>query len=229
MSVHPRRAFGASTSSGRRRRTGETGSVATAWRRGLAVCSLLSLCIANAATPRGDAAERERISAERAVVETRFAEERLACERNFVVTSCVDAARKRERDGLARLRRQEALLDEAQRRQRAAERIAAIRTKVSAEEDRRREQAAQPRRERPLLPQPPSAGPAPAGRAASAPAPRSATANAQREARNRARFDARQREAREHRDAAQRRTAQRVKQGHAPAAPLPVPGAASAP
>jgi colicin import membrane protein len=185
--------------------------------------------LVHAAAPIGDAAERERIAAERAVAETRFVEERLACQRNFVVTSCVDAARKRERDVLTGLRRQEALLDEAQRRQRAAERMAAIRAKVSAEDERRREQAAQPRRERPLLPQPPAAGPMPTARAASAPSARGTAASAEREARSRARFDARQREAREHREAAQRRSAQRMKQGHAPAAPLPAPGAASAP
>lgn len=194
------------------------------------MCALLGFCLAHAATPRGDAAERERIAAERAVVETRFAEERLACQRNFVVTSCVDAARKRERDGLAGLRRQEALLDEAQRRQRAAERLAAIRAKVSAEDDRRRVQGAQPRRERPLpLPRPPAAGSVAPSRAASAPAERATTATADREARSRARFDARQREARAHREAAQRRSEQRAKQGRAPAAPLPIAGAASAP
>jgi len=233
MRAHPRSAFGASPSSGCRRRTGEAGSVAIAWRWALVACSLLTLPVAHAATPRGDAAERERIAAERAVVETRFAEERLACQRNFVVTSCVDAARKRERDGLASLRRQEALLDEAQRRQRAADRMAAIRAKLSAEDDRRRSPGAQPRRERPLLlPQPPSAGPVAPARAASAPAARAAAtaaANADREARSRARFDARQREARAHREAAQRRSDQRAKQGRAPAAALPVPDAASAP
>ncbi len=190
---------------------------------------------ARAAGAATDAAERERIAAERAVAETRFAEERLACERNFVVTSCVDAARKRERDTLADLRRQEALLDEAQRRQRAAERMAAIRAKVSAEDERRRQQALQPPRARPLqLPRSPAAGPAgaasmPSERAASAPPARVKGADAEHEARSRARFDARQRDAREHRAAAQRRAAQRASQGHVAAAPLPVPAAASAP
>jgi colicin import membrane protein len=186
-----------------------------------------------AATPAPDAAERERIAGERAVVETRYAEERLACQQNFVVTSCVEDARRREREALGGLRRQEALLDEAQRRQRAAERMAAIRAKVSAEEERQRDMAANPRRVRPLQPMAPSAGPAAPARAASAPAPQTATAPAagereSRETRSRARFEARQREAREHREAAQRRSVQRAKQGRQ-ASTLPPPAAASAP
>lgn len=203
-------------------------------RRLFAACLLVVFAVpsanrAGAAQPAGDAAERERIASERAVVETRFAEERLACQRNFAVTSCVDAARRRERDALGSLRRQESLLDEAQRRQRAADRMAAIRAKVSAEEDRQREQAANPRRQRPLEMMAPSAGPA---RAASAPSPKAAPTVAEREAResrSRSRFEARQREAREHREAAQRRSVQRAKQGRQASSALPAPGAASAP
>ena len=98
-------------------------------RNALGAACLLLGC-GTAASAGSDAAERERIANERAVIETRYAEERLACQKNFVVTSCVDAARRREREELGRLRREEALLDEAQRRQRAADRRAAIQAKV---------------------------------------------------------------------------------------------------
>ena len=42
--------------------------------------------------------ERERIAAERAAANARFSERERLCEERFVVTSCVDAAR-RERQG----------------------------------------------------------------------------------------------------------------------------------
>lgn len=238
---HPRSACGAFPSRGRRRRTGRAGSVATAGWRGFAFwlvgCTLAvfwaSRC--DAARPVGDAAERERIAGERALIETRYAEERLACQQNFVVTACVDDARRREREAIGNLRRQEALLDETQRRQRAALRMAAIRAKVSAEEERQRETAANPRRVRPLPPMAPSAGRAAAVPAipasapvAKLPAPTVAGEREGRESRSRARFEARQREAREHREAAQRRSVQRARQGRQAAA-LPPPPAASAP
>ena len=186
---------------------------------------------AAAAQPGGDAVERERIAAERAAVETRFAEERLACQQNFVVTSCVDEVRRRERETLGSLRRQEAVLDETQRRQRAAERLAAIRAKVSAEEDRQRDSAAAPRRDRPLQTVAPRAGPV--ARAASAPnaavtAGATAAERESRESRSRMRFEERQREAREHREATQRRSVQRTRQDRQ-VAPLPPPAAASTP
>ena len=205
-------------------------------RSAVALCAVTAALVwgdrAAAAAPAGEAVERERIASERAVVETRFAEERLACQQNFVVTSCVDAARRREREALGNLRRQEAILDESQRRQRAAERVASIRAKVSAEEARQREQAAQPRRESPLQMKAPSAGPV--SRAASAPAPQVAPVPAAaerevRENRSKARFEARQRDAREHREAAQRRSAQRSKPGQRTGTPLPAPSGASAP
>ena len=195
----------------------------------------LGIGLAPAAEPTGDAAERERISTERAAVETRFAEQRLACQQNFVVTSCVDEVRRREREALGSLRRQESLLDETQRRQRAAERAAAIRVKISAEEDRQRAPA--PQGDLPLQTVAPRVGPA--ARAASEPKPaatpgptaaqrESRGSRELRESRGRARFEARQSEAREHREAAQRRSVERARQDR-PAAPLPSVAPASSP
>ena len=59
---------------------------------------------------------------ERAAANAQFAERERACQRRFVVTACVDAARTDQRELLTRLRDAEVKLDEAQRRQRAAER-----------------------------------------------------------------------------------------------------------
>jgi hypothetical protein len=183
---------------------------------------------ADAARPTADAAERERIAGERAVIETRYAEERLACQKNFVVTSCVDAVRRRERTELGRLRQQEALLDEAERRRRAADRLAAIQAKVDAEAQRQRELAHQPPKPRALPPHAPRAGAAPA---ASAPRPPSVASAAEREAReaaSRERYEARQRQAQAHREEVERRSAQRAQHKQS-STPLPLPAGASAP
>lgn len=172
-----------------------------------------------------ESVERERIANERAAAETRFAEERLACQKNFVVTSCIDEARRRERATLDHLRRQEAVLDDAQRKRRAADRMAAIRAKVGAEQARRPAPARAPKPEVLLRREPPRAG-RPAEAVPAVPAASTAE-GAAREARARARFEGRQREARAQREAAQQRAAQRAKEGRQ-VAPLPVPPAASA-
>lgn len=195
---------------------------------------VLPLCLVGAAAiaqqQPDEAAERERIASERAAAETRFAEERLDCQRRFVVTSCVDAARKRERETLEKLRHQEAVLDDAQRRRRAAERLSAIRARIASEEARRQQVAAdaqaQGRHEAELRRHPPRAGKrwnvaTPPESAASAPDA------AAREARARARFEGRQDAARQHRADAQRRAAERARTGKPQAAPLPVPVGAS--
>jgi len=75
-----------------------------------------------------DSAERARIARERADVEARFQAQRRECETRFAVTACVDEARAGHRQG-----REEGVLDEAQRRQRAAARLSAIEEKQRAE------------------------------------------------------------------------------------------------
>jgi uncharacterized membrane-anchored protein YhcB (DUF1043 family) len=169
-----------------------------------------------------DSAERARIARERADVEARFQAQRRECETRFAVTACVDEARAGHRQALQRLRREEGVLDEAQRRQRAAARLSAIEEKQRAE----RERASAPRAERPaaepLQVRAPRQAASAAARPASAPA--SAPDRAAEEARKRAAFEARQREAREHREQAEQRRAQREKSGKA-AAPLPDPAA----
>ncbi|HKW82346.1 MAG TPA: hypothetical protein VJN68_01225, partial [Burkholderiaceae bacterium] len=88
------------------------------------------------------AAERERIARERVDAQAAFKKQEAACQERFVVTPCLEAARKTEREALARLRRQEVLLDEQARKQRAAERAQAIRNNISADEARRRDESA---------------------------------------------------------------------------------------
>ena len=193
---------------------------------------------AGAATPtaakQDDAAQRERIVRERAEAGATFQREEAACQQRFLVTPCVDAARKAEHETLARLRREEVLLDEQARRQRAAERTQTIRERISADEERNRKDAgaaasappgraeradlaetpghASPSRREMPAPQPPAD---PAARAAAA------KENAERAVADR-------RAAQAHREAIERRNAERAASGKV-AAPLPVPSGASAP
>ncbi len=168
-----------------------------------------------------DSAERSRIARERAQVEARFSQRRRECDQRFAVTACVDEARAEHRQALQRLRREDGVLDEAQRRQRAAARLAGIEEKQRAE----RERAAAPRVPRDVA-APPVRSPRPPAAAAARPAsaPASAADRSDEAARKRARFESRQREAQAHRRQAEQRQAQREKSGKA-VAPLPDPAA----
>ncbi|WP_127996487.1 hypothetical protein [Piscinibacter defluvii] len=187
----------------------------------LAVLALGAWLPLHAAQPPGsDAQERARIAAERRAAESAYAEQVRECQGRFAVTPCIEEARAARREKLIVLRRQQALLDEAQRKQRAAERMATIRDKVSAEESRQRQPAGEARaREAPMRIVAPRAG-----RAAVTPAAPASAASAARSAaeeRKRARYEARQREAQAHREDAQRRAAERAASGKKPSAPLP--------
>ena len=188
---------------------------------------------AGAATPpatskQSDAAERERIVRERAEVQAAFQREETACQQNFLVTPCVDAARKTERDGLARLRREEVLLDEQARRQRAAERTQAIRERIGADEERSRKDAAAaasapPRRaERSDLAETPGHAPPPRHDLPTPQPPVDPAARAAAAQENAERAAADRRAAQAHREAVERRNAERAKEGKV-VAPLPTP------
>lgn len=109
-----------------------------------------------------EAGERTRIAAERRTIETRFAAEEAACRERFVVTPCVDGVRARRREALSPLRHQELLLDDAERKRRAAARIDGIEARRAAAAAR---PAPAPRAE-PLPRPPPAATPAPLPRPA---------------------------------------------------------------
>lgn len=67
------------------------------------------------------ARERARIRQEREAAERRFAERERACQLRFAVNDCVHEARQQRRDVLADLRRQDILLNDAERKRKAAE------------------------------------------------------------------------------------------------------------
>lgn len=189
----------------------------------LAVCGLLVCAPARA----DDREERTRIARERGEATLHFQQRQRECEQRFAVTSCVDEARAEHRQALLRLRGQESVLDEAERKRRAAQRMAAIREKVSAE-------AARDAAPRPVRPTPPMNVSAPRQKAAASAPPRAAARAASaasapersaEEARSRERFEKRQREAKAHRDEAARRQAERAKPGKAAVPPLPDPAA----
>jgi len=106
---------------------------------------------AGAAAAADERAERERIARERAAVQSRYAQQEQACRGQFAVTACVDRARAERREAMDHLTEQERVLDEAQRKRRAAERLARIEQRThappSAREQQRRLQFEQRRRE----------------------------------------------------------------------------------
>lgn len=176
-----------------------------------------------------DAKQRERIRTEREAVQATYRQQVEECNTRFVVTSCVDAARAQRHAALDKLDKQQLVLDEARRAQRAAERTEAIESKVSGEEARRREEAARERsatrRDAPADAAKPAASAASAApraaRAASTPAER-----AQSEARARRAYELKQLQAEAHRQEVARRNQERAKKAN-PGAPLPVPSASA--
>ena len=91
----------------------------------LIVCCLLGSAVL-AQTPDGSVAvkaERQRIAAERQQIEQRFAAEEAVCFQKFAVNDCRDASRARRRADLADLRRQEILLNDAERKRKGAEQL----------------------------------------------------------------------------------------------------------
>ncbi|MDB5954236.1 hypothetical protein [Ramlibacter sp.] len=69
---------------------------------------------------RGEAADRERIRSERAAAAARLKEAQIACRARFAVTGCSKAAAREYNAIQSELRRQEGVLDDAERTRRAA-------------------------------------------------------------------------------------------------------------
>lgn len=204
------------------------------WCRWWLVAGLLALAMPAPAEP-GDADERQRIAKERAAVDQRFQAAQQACEARFASTACLDQARAERRGALEQLRREQLLLDTAQRRQRAADRLRRI-------QDKQREADARP----PAAPMVAASGVQSAAApglsrqgaarsarraepAASATTPRArvdrppaaaAPDAAERRAAKRADHDRRQAAFQAHREAVLRRNAERAAR-QPPAAPLP--------
>ncbi len=91
-------------------------------------------------TPDEQARERARIAAERKEIEVRFAAEEAACRAKFFVNACLNDMRPRQREALTDLRRQEILLDDAERKRKAAEQLEKIEEKGS---EQRKQEAAE--------------------------------------------------------------------------------------
>jgi colicin import membrane protein len=212
------------------------------WAVGLALM-LLGGAVSAQEGP-GDAAERERILRDRAAAQERFEAARSDCEARFATTACLDAARAERRGSLERLKREEVVLDTALRRQRAADRMRRIQDKAR-EADARPPAAAlpstpgrgpmekkvrQPARTpraaaAPADPQasaatPRAAVPAPAAPVKRSAAPARRSDDAARRVARRQAYERRQAELQSHREAVQRRNAERAAKAK-PAAPLP--------
>jgi hypothetical protein len=95
---------------------------------------MLVMCLTGVASQAADnaAAERDRIARERALVEAKARVGEAACAKEFAVAACTKAVRAERRGALQQLDRQRALLDDAQRKLRAAERLARIRERQDA-------------------------------------------------------------------------------------------------
>ena len=105
------------------------------------VLVLISFCAFSQATgssamPLLDSeGERRRIQAERAREEAQFEKDQAACYARFAVTDCIGQARLRRRAALDQLRRQEIVLNDAERKRKALEQLQRIEEKSSAQRD----------------------------------------------------------------------------------------------
>lgn len=78
-------------------------------------------------------AERARIAAERAGLEAQFDAQEAVCYQKFAVNSCLAPIKVQRREALADLRRQEVVLNDAERRRKGAEQIKKTEEKASLE------------------------------------------------------------------------------------------------
>ena len=182
-----------------------------------------------------DSTERERIAAERRAAESRFVGAQADCQTRFMMTECLDTARAERRQALDGLQRRQLVLDDARRRERAAERLTLQRTRAaeqaaSASASASASALLQQQARRPAAS---ASRPAPVAARTDTSAEVAAAASAARQAeaaaapRRRAAYDQRQQAARDHQQALAARNA-RQDAIKPPAAGLPVPGASSA-
>lgn len=191
---------------------------------------LLAFAAAVCAAHAGDALdmrveqERARVAAEKQRVESVYEAKLRQCQSQFIVTSCIDDARAERREAMDRLSQQQAVMDDALRKQRAAERLETLQEKREAA-TRRRETARTQVVERAPSRSAPASSALPRAYAEGASHPRPEAPNAAERERNAAAFQARQRAAAAHRESVERRNAKRAA-GHKGAAPLPLPASA---
>lgn len=197
---------------------------------------LFALLAASPVLAQGDAAERARIRDERAAAETRFAEEKKACRARFAVTDCIDKVTREHNARLADLRRQDNLLNDAERKRRAADRqkeldernspekqqqAADKRAKALADQQERDARAAEKaakraeqdaqRAGRSPTGKTPKGEPAPQGTPRDAKPAHGNGPTAEEAAKNRADYETRQKEAQQHKAEVEARNAKRSK------------------
>lgn len=200
---------------------------------GLLMLGAGTATVALAADEPDAAAERQQIQQRRAEIDADYARRAEQCRKEFVVTPCLEKAKASQQDALRNLREREVQIDDAARRERAQRQEERVQQKRD-----RQAQAADAAASAAAL-----AASMPVSEAASAAAPDSAASQAAKESgvsrepkappadrsaqeqKSRERFEARQREIQEHREAVEKRNAQRKGK---PPKPLPVPGAGSA-
>ncbi|MBS0340218.1 MAG: hypothetical protein JSS56_06795 [Proteobacteria bacterium] len=97
-----------------------------------------------------DAAEKSRIGDERKAAETRYEQDRTVCYQKFAVQDCLNDARRTRRATVEDLNRQEAVINDAERKRRGAAELERLEQKgeLSAEDAAKREQSVQSQRER---------------------------------------------------------------------------------
>jgi colicin import membrane protein len=185
-------------------------------------------CAWAADAPADDTRRRERLGVERAAAQERYDAAVRECQNTFAVTGCMDRAKSERRSQLDRIAREEASLDDAQRRRRAEDRRQRIAQKQQAAASRAAASAPDVRLRVPRQVMPSASAPRPSRRAE----PRSPAAEATEaaDAKRRAEQAQQRRErAAAHEEAVRRRNEKERASGKPPAAPLPVPPAASAP
>jgi hypothetical protein len=105
-------------------------------------CCGLSLGAAMAQSPdqekANNALERSKIAAERARLEAGFQAEETACKSRFVVNACLQEIRSRRNEAMADLRRQDLLINESDRKARAADQIQKTEEKSNLERQQQR-------------------------------------------------------------------------------------------
>ena len=184
---------------------------------------MLGLCCWLATLPAlAEEPDRQQIVAARQAIQGDFAAQELACQKRFAVTDCVEDVRLRRRQALAPWREKELALDAADRRRRASERQAAIKSKVQAA-------AAEAASAPPVLPRERKAMAAPSATLPAAP-PAADPARAAAAAARVQEANQRKAEAKAAQERVARRQAERAEKAKAGkvVAPLPVPGSGAA-
>jgi hypothetical protein len=105
-------------------------------------CCCLSLGAAMAQSPAqekaANALERSKVAAERARLEAGFLAEEAVCKNRFTLNACLQEIRSRRNEAMADLRRQDLLINESDRKARAADQIQKTEDKSNLERKQQR-------------------------------------------------------------------------------------------